>query len=128
MQNKDSSELQPSDETRSDDVDDGLSIPVRLIGHDTVTAHYVSDVQVLFDSQIFHLVFSQFLPPPIVTPSDQERLLEQGFAPSFVVGRMVMTPELVEKTIRVLERQLQNFREQQPEGQDMGVDGDGFNG
>ncbi len=90
----------------------GSNIPLRIVGFDDVPLVFANDIQVSIDAMTLHLVFTQFLPPPVNTPSDMQRITEQGFVPVNVVARVVVPPALVEQMIVLLGQQLEAQRGQ----------------
>lgn len=108
---------QDTSPTADDRVEDpeAPGIPLRIVGFERTSPVYANEVHVSADPMALQLVFTQLLPPPIATVSDQQRIAEQGFLPVEVVARVVLAPAAVERLIDLLQDRLGYQREQASE-------------
>lgn len=67
---------------------------------------YATDVQVGFDHLGFQFVFTQYVPPPVVTQFERRELVERGYVPYPVVARVALPPLLVEYLLTLLPERL----------------------
>ncbi len=104
----------PTADTQTDETQDS-GIPLRIVGFDQVSPVYANEVHVSADPMALQLVFTQLLPPPVATLSDQQRIAEQGFLPVEVVARVVLAPAAVERMIDLLQDRLEYQRDQASE-------------
>jgi len=84
---------------------------VRITGLEDLQPAYSNLVHVNFDSAAFQVVFSQLLQPVITSSNDAKELADRGYIGAQAVARLILTPQMLEETISILERQLNNFRE-----------------
>ena len=80
------------DNTTPDDDEEWPQLPLRLVGFDETVAVYANDVHVSVDPMGFQLVFTQYLPAPLLSAADRERVREQGSYPTQVVARVILPP------------------------------------
>ena len=85
-------------------------VQLRIVGFDETAPQYANDVHVSSDAMGLQLVFTRFLPPPVVTESDQQRLAELGYVPNEVVARVIVPRLLVERLLRILPERLAQQR------------------
>lgn len=104
----------PTADTQTDETQDS-GIPLRIVGFDQVSPVYANEVHVSADPMALQLIFTQLLPPPVATLSDQQRIAEQGFLPVEVVARVVLAPAAVERMIDLLQDRLEYQRDQASE-------------
>jgi hypothetical protein len=104
----------PTGDAQAEDTQDP-GIPLRIVGFEQVSPVYANEVHVSADPMALQLVFTQLLPPPVATLSDQQRIAEQGFLPVEVVARVVLAPPAVERLIDLLQDRLEYQRDQASE-------------
>lgn len=86
-------------------------VPIRIVGYDAIPPQYANEIYVASDPMGLHLVFTRFLPPPIATESDQQRVDEIGFVPNEVVARVVIPPYVANRLLRLIPERLEKHRE-----------------
>ena len=87
------------------------SAMIRVVGFDEMEPTYANDIHVAADANTLHFIFTRFLPPPVVTQSDRDRLNEVGFVPNHVVAHVIVPTYLAEKLIDLLPDRLRFQRE-----------------
>jgi len=100
-----------SDEVLDDDDYPIRSAMVRVVGFDEMEPTYANDIHVAADANTLHFIFTRFLPPPVVTESDRDRLNEVGFVPNHVVAHVIVPTYLAEKLLDLLPDRLGFQRE-----------------
>jgi hypothetical protein len=90
----------------------GPSVAVRITGIEDLTVTYSNLMTSNFDQQAFQVVFAQLLPPIVMSPEDEQELLQRGFVEAKAVAQLVLTPTMMEQTIQVLTNQLERFKQQ----------------
>jgi hypothetical protein len=107
-------------EDRADGEEDVLTgNMIRIVGFDETEPKYANDVFVAADPGALHFIFTRFVPPPIVTEADEQRIAERGFVPNHVVGHIVVPSYVAEKLLQVLPGRLdyQRGSQEQHSGQ-----------
>lgn len=85
-------------------------LPVRVIGLDDQPAVFANIIQVNYLPSAFQVVLAQWLPPALASPDQVQQVAERGYAVAHVVARLVLTPQMVEESIQVLQAQLDQYR------------------
>jgi hypothetical protein len=84
---------------------------IRVVGFDEMEPTYANDIHVAADANTLHFIFTRFLPPPVVTQSDRDRLNEVGFVPNHVVAHVIVPTYLAERLVDLLPGRLGFQRE-----------------
>lgn len=105
-------------------VEEERVVPVRLVGLDEEPARFANIVQVNSDPTTIQVLFAQWLQPALASPDQARHITERGYAIAHVQARLVLTPRMVEETIEVLTKQLEQFRSQAAQPPGGGVEAD----
>lgn len=95
----------------------GEHLRVRVTGVDELPATYVNIISTGFDDFAFHLVFSQLFGPVVLSEDDAAEVAARGIVEARAQARLIMTPEMLERTIENLTQNLERFRAQQASGE-----------
>jgi hypothetical protein len=96
----------------SEDAEEG--VPPRFVGMHEVDVQFATGLHVTSEFGAFQLVFSRFTQPVFLSSADYEPYAKQGYVPVDVVSRIVVTPQVLEDMVRVLQEQLERSRTKQP--------------
>lgn len=84
-------------------------VQTRLANIDEVSPQYANLVHVNTDRLMFQVVFSRFLQPVVSTEADRERLQAADTLDAEVVARLLLSPEVVDQTIQLLQAFLNEY-------------------
>lgn len=100
-------------------------VSVRMVGFDQVPAQFATGMHVTTELGAVQLVFSQFLQPVVLSEADFAVYAAQGYVPSQVIARVIVTPPVLEDIIRVLQQQLARYRDRVAELEGASPEGTG---
>ena len=86
-------------------------LAIRIGGITELPASYANLVHVNFDNDVLHVLFSQLTQPVITSPQDAQDLEATGYVEARCVARLILTPKMIEETLRILDASLSQFHE-----------------
>lgn len=90
-------------------------VPLLLLNFEETPPIYANDVYISTDPAGLQFVFTRFLPPPVLTEADRQRILDRGHYVHDVVARLVLPPVVAERLLRMLPERVETQQSQQSE-------------